>query len=126
MRKRETLIESKKYVNKFDYTISKETFVQTIDSHLEALDQIDELGEKNQWYIERWHAEEDRANRLQLEVDELKHKVWLKDQVAKTYQKALADEYRPYVEENQTLRRVIELLGDDNEPADETGPERSD
>lgn len=43
MRKRETLIESKRYVNKFDYHLSTETFVQTVDSHIEALDIIDRL-----------------------------------------------------------------------------------
>lgn len=46
MRKRETLIESKRYVNKFDYHVSTETFVQTVDSHIEALDKIQELETK--------------------------------------------------------------------------------
>ena len=45
MRKRETLIDSKRYVNKFDYRLSTETFVQTVDSHLEALDIIDRLND---------------------------------------------------------------------------------
>lgn len=123
MRKRETLIESKKYVNKFDYTISKETFVQTVDSHLEALDQIEELGEKNQWYIERWHAEEDRANLLQLELDELKHKLWLKTKVAETYQQALSDHYRPHIEENKMLRKLVDDITRDPEEIDSTPPD---
>lgn len=54
MRKRETLIESKRYVNKFDYHLSTETFVQTVDSHIEALDIIDRLK------VELEHAQAER------------------------------------------------------------------
>jgi hypothetical protein len=54
MRKRETLIESKRYVDKFDYHIRTETFVQTVDSHIEALDIIDRLK------VELEHAQAER------------------------------------------------------------------
>lgn len=123
MRKRETLIESKKYVNKFDYNLSKQEFVQTIDSHLEALDQIDELKDKGQWHIERWHEEESRANLLQLELDELKHKLWLKTRVAETYQQALADHYRPHIEENKMLRKLVDDITRSPEEIDSTPPD---
>ena len=72
MRKRETLIESKKYVNKFDYYLSTETFVQTVDSHIEALDEIDRLKQEYVFVQDNWYREEDRANLLSLENDRLR------------------------------------------------------
>lgn len=72
MRKRETLIESKKNVNKFDYHVSVETFVQTVDSHIEALDEIARLEQDYVFLQNNWYREEDRANLLSLENDRLR------------------------------------------------------
>lgn len=123
MRKRQTLIDTKKYINKFDYNLSKETFVQTVDSHLEALDMIEELTQQGEFYLNNWHREEDRANLLQLQLDELKHKLWLKTKVAETYQQALSDHYRPHIEENKMLRKLVDDITREPEEIDSTPPD---
>ena len=75
MRKRETLIESKRYVSKFDFYIEKETFIQTVDSHIEALDEIERLKQEYVFVQDNWYREEDRANLLSLENDRLRQRL---------------------------------------------------
>lgn len=41
--KRETLKDKRRYLNKMSYYVTNNEHAQVIDSHLEALDRIDEL-----------------------------------------------------------------------------------
>lgn len=43
------------------------------------------------------------------------HKTWLKTKVAKTYQEALADEYRPYTERLEMLEKIVLIQAEEIE-----------
>jgi len=70
MQKRETLNELRRVSRKLDYHPRTETVQQLVDSHLEALDKIDELTSKLQAVTEGFNLAAQSINKVLDDVDE--------------------------------------------------------